>query len=330
MMTEEFAMPRRSRLLLALATAFACFAASVTQAEPITLWPSVPFVRGQDLCQFTDAYGLGKRQQTGAMIGHLERLLTAGIDPEQAVDALRSIDQIIERDRSEARRGDGIDTLLEGSFKASLEEIYARAAPETRMLEFFNPAALDQALADVRNKRGDRKSSLFSLQKVDAFAWGTYSYAPSCSANLYVTLHVQESCGRISSFQAIGRPERVMGEIAAKVFGSYQATHFPTQLTLKSGKVTLVSPAGQWVAEAATVEQAAKACEAMGARLPTADEYELMDVRGDWNGGVCTQGRYWALAESRILAPELTNPSPIRRETEISTDRLFFYCVRED
>lgn len=164
-------MPRRYRLLLALATGLACFTTSATRAEPITLWPSVPFVRGQDICQFTDAYGLGKRQQTGAMIGHLERLLAAGIDPEQAVDALRSIDQIVERDRSEARRGDGIDTLLEGSFKASLEEIYARAAPETRMLEFFNPAALDQALAEVRSKRSDRKSALSSLKKVDAFAW---------------------------------------------------------------------------------------------------------------------------------------------------------------
>ena len=322
-------MPHRRSSLLALAAALACFVAPIAQSAPMTLWPTVPFVRGQDLCQFTDAYGLGKRQQTGAMIGQLERLLAAGIEQDRAVEALESIDQIIERDRREARRGDGIDLMLEGSFKASLEEIYTRTAPETRILQFLNPATLDQALAQVRKSSSERTASAASLNAVDAFAWGTYAYAPSCSANLYVTLHVQERCGRIASFQAVGRPERVMGEIAAKVFGSYQATHFPTELAVKSGKVTLVSPAGQWVAEAATIEQAAKACAAMGARLPSADEYELMDVRGDWNGGICTQGRYWALEGARILAPELTNPSPIRRETEISTDKVFFYCVRD-
>ncbi len=323
-------MLHRRSALLALAAVLVWSVVPAVQAAPMTLWPSVPFVRGQDLCQFTDAYGLGKRQQTGAMIGQLERLLAAGIEPDQAIEALQSIDQIIERDRSEARRGDGIDVMLEGSFKASLEEIYSRTAPEVRMLRFLNPATLDQALAQVRKGSIERTASATSLKAVDAFAWGTYAYAPSCSANLYVTLHVQERCGRVTSFQAVGRPERVMGEIAAKVFGSYQATHFPTELTVKSGRVTLVSPAGQWVAEAATTDQAAKSCAAIGARLPTADEYELMDVRGDWNGGVCTQGRYWALAGNRILAPELTNPSPIRREREISTDRVFFYCVRDD
>lgn len=323
-------MPQRRFGLLALATALVWAAAPRIEAAPMMLWPSVPFVRGQDLCQFTDAYGLSKRQQTGAMIDQLERLLAAGIEPDQAVAALQSIDQIVERDRSEARRGDGIDVMLEGSFKASLEEIYARTAPETRMLRFFNPSSLDQALAQVRKGATERARSADALKAVDAFAWGTYAYAPSCSANLYVTLHIQERCGRIASFQAVGRPERVMREIASKVFASYQATHFPTELTVNSRKVTLVSPAGQSVAEAATTEQAARACAAMGARLPSADEYELMDVRGDWNGGVCTAGRYWALEGERILAPELTNPSPIRRETEISTDRVFFYCVRDD
>lgn len=119
-----------------------------------------------------------------------------------------------------------------------------------------------------------------------------------------------------------------MTDIAGQVFSHYQATRFPVGLSLGPRTVTLVSPAGRSVAKAGTSAQAEAACKALGARLPTAEEYSLLHVRGDWNGGVCTDGKYWALANGYVLAPALVRPSPSRREADVSAEELHFYCIR--
>jgi len=316
----------KSSLSLALtALALSVISSTAARAEPMTLWPNIPFVRGQDSCQHIDAYGLGKREQMGTMITQIERLVMAGADIDSAVQALKSIDTLVEKDRRAARNASGIDVTLESAFKASLDELYRRTNPGTRMVGFANSAPMTAAMLAARS--AGKSPAITNLGEIGGFAWGTYSFAPGCSANLYVTLHIQESCGNISSFQGVGRAERVMGDLAAAVFRAYQATRFPTDLELDGQTVRLTSPAGTYIAKASTPEQAELACRDIGARLPTAREYDLLEIRGDWNGGICTQGRHWALAGGKVLAPELTRPSPVRNQNEVTSDQYFFYCV---
>ena len=40
---------------------FVCMNASAAMPE-LQLWPTIPFIRGQDLCQYQDAYGRNKIQ----------------------------------------------------------------------------------------------------------------------------------------------------------------------------------------------------------------------------------------------------------------------------
>lgn len=301
----------------------------VVFAEPITLWPSVPFARGQDICQFVDTYGSSKRQQTGEMISQLERLFANDAESKEALQALTVIQSRVDTEREEARRATDIAITLEATLKASLDHLYERTQPEVRLISFAGAPRLERP-ADASGAAPSALSSAKTdlLGSVSAFAWGTYSFAPSCAANLLVTLHIQERCGKVTSFQATGRVERVMTDIAGQVFSHYQATRFPVGLSLGPRTVTLVSPAGRSVAKAGTSAQAEAACKALGARLPTAEEYSLLHVRGDWNGGVCTDGKYWALANDYVLAPALVRPSPSRREADVSAEELHFYCIR--
>lgn len=305
--------------LLGVAAIVFGLSARAAFAEPITLWPTIPFARGQDICQFVDTYGSSKRQQTGEMISQLERLLVNDAKTLEALQALTAIQAQVDSERAEARRAPNIAVTLEATFRAALDNVYERIRPEVRMISLIGAPRAASAPSALQSN---------VLNGASAVAWGTYSFAPNCAATLLVTLHIRQRCGKFVSFQATGRVEQVMTDIAGQVFSHYQATRFPVDLSLGSRTVTLLSPAGGVVAKAATSAQAEAACKALGARLPTAEEYSLLHVRGDWSGGICTDGKYWALASGYVFAPALVRPSPIRREADVSADELHFYCVR--
>jgi hypothetical protein len=119
-------------------------------AHPAALWPTLSFVRGQDLCQYQEAYGRTRAQQSSDMARLLGDLIRAGADPQQAPELLQTLDSLIHQGRQRATGGFGMDVLLEGSFKAALDRVHEQHHPQVRKVSFFNPTALDELVRVLR------------------------------------------------------------------------------------------------------------------------------------------------------------------------------------
>ena len=81
------------------------------------------------------------------------------------------------------------------------------------------------------NKRFDTPD-MQQMSRVKGFVWGTYSYSPGCKGDVLVTLHVVLPRGESVSFQAQGKPESVMGNIAVQMVRHFQRTSFPTVISM--------------------------------------------------------------------------------------------------
>ena len=147
--------------------------------------------------------------------------------------------------------------------------------------------------------------------------------------DLLVTVHVDLSCGHTYHFQAQGFPEQVMQSIGVQIFETFQRTQFPSKLKIGNQQLELVGSPGSGVGRAPSPRSAEMACKAVNARLPTEDEYDYLSNVGDWNGGVtCARGKLWAMANNKVMAPDLRNPSPVRSAAEFPGQEFSYYCVR--
>ena len=90
----------------------------------------------------------------------------------------------------------------------------------------------------------------------------------------------------------------------------------------------MVGAPGTSINTAPTAKVAEQACKAIKARLPTESEYDFLSILGDWNGGVSLSHDVWTLAGGLVLAPDLRNPSPVRKPESVPGEDLHFYCVR--
>ncbi|WP_295522913.1 hypothetical protein [Limnohabitans sp. Rim8] len=296
--------------------------------SPITVWQTVPFIKGQDLCQFQEAYGNTAQESQKKLSLQLVTLLNAGADPSQLIDLINALDRYTHQNRERASAGKGMDVLLEGSLKASLDAQYTKLQPRNRNITFFNPAPIFALARDLREEKRQGYLDASMLGQLNAIAWGSYSYAPSCKGDLVVTLHIQVATGRTYNYQAVGRPEQVMRAISSQLFAEFQHTQFPSKVQMGSRTLELLGAPGVPISHTGSAEAAERTCKSIQARLPTAEEYEFMANLGDWNQGIRTVGRIWALANKMVLAPELPNPSPIRTESEVRAHELYYYCVR--
>jgi hypothetical protein len=297
-------------------------------AAQVALWPTIPFVRGQDLCQYQDAYGRTRVQQSGDMARLLADLIRAGADPKQAPELLQTVDSLIDQGRQRATGGFGMDVLLEGSFKAALDRVYEQHQPRVRQVSFFNPTTLNELVRVLRAQQ--RQGSLQSnqLSGLTGVAWGTYSYSPGCKGDVLVTLHIETQPGQTFNYQARGLPESVMGQIAYQVFGQFQKTRFPSLVTHQGKTLELLGAPGNVLGTTNSARKAQYACECMQARLPTVGEYIYLSELGNWNGGVDSDKGLWALSQERVMAPEMPNPSIVRSIKEFQSPEIRYFCVR--
>lgn len=318
--------------LIQFCVALAIFWASPARAdhyEPITVWQTIPFIRGQDLCQYQDAYGRTTSETQAQLTRQLVTLLHAGADPSQLPVLLETIDTLTQRSRERATEGKGMDVLLEGSLKAHLDGLYLRTQPRERNVSFYNPAPLFTLATELRQQQRQGYLDARSLGKLNAIAWGTYSFAPDCRGEVVVTLHLQASSGRNYSYQGVGRPHQVMQPISEKIFAEFQHTMFPSKVSMGKKTLELVGAPGRPISHVRAPAVAVNACSSIGARLPTREEYEYLSSLGDWNKGVRIAGRVWALSSNEVLAPDLPNPSPVREAQEFgSTHEIYYFCVR--
>lgn len=316
------------RVWLFLALTLAGGGALADTLAPVALWPTLPFVRGQDLCQYQDAYGRTRAQQSNDMARLLADLIRAGADPKQAPELLQTMDKLIDQGRQRATGGFGMDVLLEGSFKAALDRVYEQHRPRVRKVSFFNPTALNELVRVLRAQQRQGSLEASQLSGLTGVAWGTYAYSPGCKGDVLVTLHIETRTGQTFNYQARGMPESVMGLIAFQVFSQFQKTQFPSQVMHLGKTLELLGAPGNVLGTTNSPRKAEYACECMQARLPTVGEYIYLNELGNWNGGVYSAKGLWALSQERVMAPEMPNPSIVRSIKEFQSPEIHYFCVR--
>jgi len=295
----------------------------------VYLWPQIPFARGKDLCQYHDAYGRTKSEQMAELTHSVKSLIREGVESKNIVAILNALDNQINQQRSVAGSSPGMDVMLSGSVKASLDRVYRDRSPQNRKVMFFNPAPLNELLRLMRDPQKQVSWDPQLMRSLSGVAYGTYSYAPSCRGEILVTLHIDLSCGNTYHFQSQGFPEQVMHSIGQQVFETFQQTQFPSKIKIGNKSLELVGAPGATIGKAPSPRSADMACKAIQARLPTEEEYEYLSNLGDWNGGVtCSRTKLWAMSGNMVMAPDLPNPSPVRPVSEFPGQEFSYYCVR--
>ena len=293
----------------------------------LSLWPTIPFVRGADLCQFSESYGQTRQETIRESAGLAMDLMSSGATGAEALRILVKLDELVDKNRELARRGYGLDVTLESSLRAGVDELYRQLTPRSKKILFTHAAPLVEVVDAIRAGQRPGRLDNALLERLSGFAYGSYSYAPGCRGDLLVTLTVITHGGVTQTFSAQNRPERVMGDIAARLFEAYQRTSFPTTLRVRNRQLTIVGGLNGSVDRARSTEQAEMACETLDARLPTKEEYEAISLYGDWSGGISLNDGTWALAGNRVYhAPFHT--MPVRQPWEVNATEYLYYCVR--
>ena len=296
--------------------------------EKITLWPTILFLRGQDLCQYQDAYGQSRNESTLHATNHLKELIYAGVKSNAAINILLAIDGLTDKNRAAATNERGMDITLDASLKAGIDAISQGINPENTRLEFANNIPVHDFIKALKLNKGFDTPDIQQMSRVKGFVWGTYSYAPTCKGDLLVTIHVVLPYGEAVSFIGQGRPENVMSIIAKKMVEHFQRTSFPTLIPIGDNFIVLVGAPGTSINISPTPLIAQDACSSIKARLPTEKEYEYLSILGDGNGGISLGHKLWALADSHVMSPDLRNPSPVRHPEDVNYHEVNFFCVR--
>lgn len=311
------------RALTFIALIFIC---QKTYAD-LSLWPTIPFVRGADLCQFSEAYGETRSQTMRDSADIAMRFLRSGASGYEALDMLVALDQLVDKNRSLAIQGYGLDVTLESSLRGYVDQLYRQLKPRTKKILFTHAVPLVELVDTYRAGQRPGRFDQSLLARLTGFAYGTYSYAPGCRGDLMVTLTIITRGGETETFMAQNKPNLVMGDLASRLFEAYQRTTFPSTLRIGARTVTLLGGMNGSVDRVRSTDQAEVACETLDARLPTKEEYEAISLYGDWSGGVSLNDGTWALAGNKVYhAPFRTHP--VREPWEVNAEEYLYYCLR--
>ena len=319
----------KSLLALTFAFSFSAFAqGELPRDGRVDIWPSIPFIKGADLCNYADAYGQTRSEYMGSMVGHAERLLYSGATGAEALKLLVSFNSLYDRNQAIATQHQYLDVTLESTFKAFFDQYYRDLKPKIKRVSFTHVADIQSIVNAARNGQRAGVLTQAMLAKLDFIAYGTYAYAPSCRGDILVTLHLVGRDGKTENFQAQGKPATVMSKIASEIFELYQRTSFPNTARIGNRQVQLIGALNGTVDQASSPELAQMACETLGGRLPNQLEIELLDAYGDWNGGVSLGDKVWAMPNGKVYHPGLRNPTPVRDPWEVNEKSFYYYCVK--
>ena len=84
-------------------------------AADVTLWSTIPFIRGQDLCQYKDAYGRSRSASRNEMVSDVKDLMAMGAEARDSAAVIIALDNLIGKQRQAASSGLGMDVTLEGN-----------------------------------------------------------------------------------------------------------------------------------------------------------------------------------------------------------------------
>lgn len=294
----------------------------------VDIWPSIPFIRGADLCQYRDAYGQTRSESMQKMVRLAKDLMSAGAYGSEAFEMLIGFNELYERNQALATRGQYLDVTLESTLKSYLDKFYRDIRPLEKKMSFTHVNDILSVVRAAMNGQRDGNLSDEQLERLDYIAYGTYTLAPNCRGDIQVTIHLIGKDGVSESFLAHGRPETVMSQIASDLFTKFQRTQFPSTIRVGRTNLTLVGALNGSVDKTHSPQLAVQACDMLDARLPNQLELELLDARGDWSGGVSLNDKTWAMPNGKIYAPYLRNPTPVRNPWEVNAKEFYYYCVR--
>lgn len=303
--------------LLWLVLVFSAFAAqAIPQKEQIGIWPTIPFVRGADLCTYKDAYDTTRTGYMNKMVGIAKQLMYSGARGKEAVAMLMDFNYLYDQNIAMANQYRYMEVTLESTLKSYVSDYYRNLRPRVQRFSFTRTN-------DVNDPN--------LAEKLDYIGHGSYSFAPNCQGDILVTVHLVGRDGEEISYMGQGAPAVVMSQIASRMFEDFQRTKFPTTLKIGKKTLTLLGAMNGSVEKTFSVKNASRACETLGGRLPSGDELEMIDSYGDWNGGVSINDAIWALSGGYVYAPHLRNPSPIRSESEVNArdEGFSYYCVQD-
>ena len=302
-------------LFLAVALLFtSLFAQAIPQKEQIGIWPTIPFIRGADLCAYKDAYSTTRSGYMSQMVGLAKDLMWVGARGKEAVSMLTSFNDLYNQNLLAANQSRYMEVTLESTLKSYVSDYYRNLRPRVQRFSFTRT-----------NDVTDPNLS----EKLDYIGYGTYALAPNCQGDIQVTVHLVGRDGEEISYIGNGQPAYVMSQIASRMFEDFQRTKFPSKLKVGNKMLTLLGAMNGSVEKTFSVKNAERACDTLGGRLPTGTELEIIDAYGDWNGGVSINDVVWALDRGYVYAPHLRNPSPIRSPSEVNADEYAYYCVQD-
>lgn len=304
------------------------FAFNFSNDERIDIWPSIPFVRGADLCKYHDAYGQTRSEYMSSMVRNAQDLMESGAYGAEALQMLIEFNRLYDRNQALATRGKGLAVTLESTLKAYVDRYYRQLRPSFKRLSFRHMGDLLNLVQITSGGQRDGQLTRNQLQRLDFIAYGTYALAPNCRGDIQVTLHLVGKNGRSESYVARGKPSVVMSQIASEMFTQFQRTQFPTTVTMGRSTLELIGGMNGPVDKTHSPHNAQRACRQLGGRLPNQFELEMLDARGDWSGGVSLNDKTWAMPNGKVYAPYLRNPSPVRSPWEVNAKEFYYYCVR--
>ncbi|MFN8943264.1 MAG: hypothetical protein ACK5WZ_01415 [Pseudobdellovibrionaceae bacterium] len=296
-------------------------------ADRVNIWPTIPFVRGADLCLYKDAYGQTRSEYMSKMVQLSSQLMRSGASGQDAFRLLTSFNQMYDLNLALATQN--LDVTLESTLKAYISDYYRNLRPRTQKISFNQ---FNDVLSLLRAaSQGQHETSLDPslLGKLDYMAYGTYALAPSCAGDIQVTIHLIGMNGDVKSYLGQGQPSVVMSQIASKMFEEFQRTQFPSEIKVGKKNLKLIGGMNGSVDRAASVQIAKQACETLDARLPNEFELEILNSYGDWSGGVSLNDQIWALPNGMVFAPLLRDPTPVRQPWEVNATEFFYYCVKD-
>lgn len=325
-------MNKLNLLALTLSLTFSVFSSAQDIPLPkdgrIDIWPTIPFVRGADLCKYKDAYGQTRTEYVNAMVGNARQLIEAGAKGREALDLLVNFSNMYDHNQALAVRHQYLDVTLESTLKSYMSSYYRNLKPRVQKISFTHVNDIVSIVNAARNGQRDGWLDQNILDKLDYIAYGTYALAPNCAGDIQVTLHLIGRNGMSENYIATGKPEYVMSTIASEIFTQFQRTRFPSKLKVGSKTIELVGGLNGSVDRVGAPEIAEEACKTLDARLPVLSEIEIINGYGDWSGGVGMNEETWAMANGKVFAARLRNPTPVREKWEVNADEYLYFCVR--
>lgn len=301
---------------------------SSVQAKRVDFWPTIPFIKGADLCNYQDTYGQSRSEYMNQMVGLAQDLMFSGAFGNEALQMLANFQSLYERNVALATQGRYLDVTLENTFRAYMDQFYRDLKPRHKNISFTHIAPLLQIVQAINNNQriGITRDDL--IGDLDYMIYGSYSFAPNCRGDILVTLTILGRDGVTKNYMGQGRPSTVMSQIAAKIFEDFQRTVFPSTISLGRRSLTLIGDLNGQIGNSQNPEVAERNCEILDARLPTVDEYHVINSYGSWSGGVSlgNEAQKWCITGNRYFTPNSTRSTWGYRD--VNKKNCQYICVQ--